>query len=54
MRLEVVVERVNFASGTGVIRAAIPREPTIDPSASGFEADPPAQVPEADPPAPED
>ena len=53
-RLEVVTERVNFVDGTGVIRAAIPREPTIDAPAQGFEVDAPAQVSEADPPATED
>jgi hypothetical protein len=52
-RLEGVAEPVYFADGSGVIRAAIPREPAID-ALAGFEGDTPAPVPEADPPAHED
>jgi len=53
-RIEVVAERVNFVEGTGVIRAAIPREPPIDRTAQDFEADTPTRIAEADPPAPDD
>ena len=53
-RLEVVAERVNFVGETGVIRAAVLREPPIDRPAQDFEADAPARIAEADPPAPDD